>query len=86
MRIFFSVAVGMMHAVHDTVCTWIQERGPLCNKGKKVKESFPGFAHREHFMRHVAVQEKRLTEQGKEPVRKKKNQDDHTASKLFKNT
>lgn len=63
MRIFFGVAVSVVHAVHDGVSTRIEKRGTLSYKGKEVKETIPEPVHGEHFMRRIPMQEKCLTEE-----------------------
>lgn len=78
MRVFFGIAVGVVHAVEDGIGSGVQVRRALCDPGKYVKEFFPGFAHRKHFMRAIAVQEKCLSEQGKVPVSDEKQNNDHS--------
>jgi hypothetical protein len=70
----------MVHAVHDRISARIQEGRALEKKSGGVKESFPAFLHREHFVRRVTVQEKGLAEQGKEPVAEEKNKYRHIAT------
>jgi hypothetical protein len=41
MRIFFSIAVGMMHSMHNGVCPWNKKRRPLDKPCHQVKCFFP---------------------------------------------
>lgn len=77
MRVFLRIAVGMMHSVHDGIRARIQERRALADECEQVKCFFPERAGREHFVRRVPVQEKRLAEKRQEPVTQKENQDNH---------
>ena len=55
MGIFFGVAEGMVHAMHDSIGTRIQIRRPLSNNGEKIKEPFPEGGKLEHPVGSVAV-------------------------------
>ncbi len=61
-RVLLGIAVGMVHPVHDSIGARVQERRALCDKGEHIKEPFPEFAHRKHFMGAVTMQEERLAE------------------------
>ena len=54
-RVFFGIAIGMVHAVQDRVGPRVQEGGALAEKSEPVKELFPEFIHLKHLMRCVAV-------------------------------
>ena len=69
MGILFRVAVGVMHPVQDGISPGVQKGRALGQKGQAIKEPFPEFIHLKHLMRGIAVQEERLREQGKEPMR-----------------
>jgi hypothetical protein len=60
MRIFFGIAVGVVHPVEDSVGAGIEKRGTLGHKGERVEEPLPEFIHLEHLVRSIAVQEKCL--------------------------
>lgn len=77
MRIFFSIAVSMVHAVHDGIRPGIQEAGALCNERAGIKEPFPPLAHGKHFMGSIAMKEKGLEEQRKKPMANKKYNNRH---------
>ena len=77
MRILFCITIGMVHTVHDGICTWIEKRGSLSYEGGEIEKSLPALAHREHFVGSVTVQEKSLEEQGDEPVAEKEYKNRH---------
>lgn len=63
MRVFFGIAVGVMHTVHNGIRSWIEKRGTLSNKREQVKETIPESVHGEHLMGCITMQEKCLTEE-----------------------
>jgi len=63
MRVFISIAEGVMHTVHNSIGTRVQEGRTLHKKGEKIKEPFPSFRHGELFVRSIAVVEKGLAEE-----------------------
>jgi len=74
MWIFFGVAVGVVHAVHNGISPRIQKRRTLRNKGYQVEIAFPEFRHCKHFVGCIAVQKECLAEQGNEPVQKNESE------------
>ena len=60
MRIFFGIAVGVVHPVEDGVGAGVEKRGTLGNKGKSVEKSLPEFVHLEHLVGRIAMQEECL--------------------------
>jgi hypothetical protein len=79
MRVFFGVAVCVVHPVHHRIGTGIQKRGTLCDEREKIKEALPEFVHDKHFMRRIPVQKKCLTEERKKPMEKKKDRYCHSS-------
>jgi len=77
MRVFWGVGIGVVHTVQNGICARRQERRTLANVSEKEKEFFPERVHREHFMRWITVQVKRLHKKGKVPVNYKKQDNDH---------
>lgn len=73
MRIFFGIAICVVHPVHHCIGTGIQKRGALCNECEKIKEALPEFVHGKHLMRCIPVQEKCLTEKRKKPMDEEKD-------------
>ena len=55
MRIFFGVAEGMVHAMHDSIGARLQIRRSLSNNGEEIKEPFPEGGKLEHPGGSVAV-------------------------------
>ena len=60
MRIFFRIAVGVVHPVEDGVGAGVEKRGALGNEGKRVEEFLPELIHLKHLVGRIAVQEKCL--------------------------
>lgn len=85
-RVFFRIAVGMVHTVQYSIRSWVQEGRTLRQKSHKVEKSFPALAHGKHLVRCVPVLKKGLTEERKKPMRKKKNKDNHRYLNLINNT
>ena len=54
-----------------------QVRRTLADKSEYKKESFPEFAHYEHFMGGISVQKESLAKQREVPMGKKESYDDH---------
>ena len=72
MRVFFCVAVRMMHPVHDRIRPRIQERRTLCDEREEVEEFFPERIHRKHLVRCITVKEKGLCKKRQEPMSEEK--------------
>lgn len=62
MRVFWCIAVRMVHAVQDSVCSGGKVRTALSNPGENVKKFFPELTHYKHLMGSIPVQKKTLTE------------------------
>jgi hypothetical protein len=77
MRVFFGIAVSVMHPVKDGVCPGIKERRSLRDKCKEVKKALPGFTHAEHFVGGVPVQKEGLAKKRKEPMCQEETEDVH---------
>lgn len=77
MWVFFRIAVGVVHAVHDRIGAGIEKGGTLADESEEIKEFFPEWGHPEHFVGCIAVQEKGLAEQGEEPVGQEKPENRH---------
>jgi hypothetical protein len=60
-RVFFGIAVSMVHSVKNCISARRKERRALRKPGKDIEEFFPKFVHVEHFMSAVTVQEEGLT-------------------------
>lgn len=60
MRIFFSVCISMVQAVHNGVCLRAHVRGALCDVSKDKEEAFPAFAHAKGAVRGIPVLEEGL--------------------------
>lgn len=77
MRIFFGIAIGMVHAVQNRIGTWIQKTGALENKSHGIKNLFPKIVEGKHFMGCIPMEEKRLEKEGEEPVANQENKNNH---------
>jgi len=77
MRVLIGIAECMVIPVHGGIGVRVKKRRTLADIGKDIKEPFPEFVHAEYFMRSIAVQEKCLAEQGKEPMPYKEKKDIH---------
>jgi hypothetical protein len=66
--VFFGVAKGMVHTVHNGIRPRHQKRGALHKPGEQVKHFFPRSAYRVHLMRRITVQEKRVKKQRQKPM------------------
>jgi hypothetical protein len=62
MRVLIRIAIGVMHAVHYGIRTWIKKGRALNKKSEKIKKPLPAFAHGKLFVRSIAVIEKGLAE------------------------
>ncbi len=69
MRVFFRVAICMVHPMQDTIRSGTQIRRTLPDIGEDVKKLLPISVHREHFMGCIPMQKKALTEKRKVPMR-----------------
>lgn len=83
MRIFWSIRIGMMHSVQNSVGSRRQVRTSLPNPGKEVKKLFPEFAHHKHLMSGVSMKKEALAEQGEVPVQQKEDYYNHLLIGLF---
>lgn len=59
-RVFFRVAIRMVHPMQNGVCPGVEEGGALGDKGKGIKEPLPELIHSKHLMRRVPMQEESL--------------------------
>jgi hypothetical protein len=73
MRIFFGIAVSMMHAVHNRIRPWYQVRRSLRKPRHKIKSSFPVFGCGKHFMRSKTMEKKGMKKQREKPMAEKEN-------------
>lgn len=77
MRVLVGITKRMMVSMHSGIGIRVKEGRTLTDISKDIKEPLPEFIHAEYLMRSIAVQEKCLAEQGKEPMPYKKNKDIH---------
>lgn len=76
-RVFLSVTEGMVHPVKHGISSWTQIRRTLRNISECIEKPLPKFAHREHFMGGITMQEKGLAEQGQIPMPNERGQYNH---------
>lgn len=69
MRVFFRIAIRVVHAVQNGIGSGVEVGRALHHPGEDVEKALPAFAHGEHLVRCVAVQEKSLTKKRKVPVK-----------------
>ena len=60
MRIFFRVAIGVVHPVENGIGSWIKKGRALGKEGKAVEKPLPELIHSEHLMRSIPMQEESL--------------------------
>ena len=75
MRIFFGVAVHMVHAVHHSIGPWNQKGRSLNKPGTYIKNTLPVLADMVHFMGSIPVQKKGMKKQGQKPMGAEKQED-----------
>lgn len=63
MRVMFSIAKLMVHAVHNAISPWDQVRRALEKPGAEIKHTLPSFARIIHLVRSISMQEKCMKEQ-----------------------
>ena len=76
-RVAGGIAEGVVHPVQHRIGAGAEVRRPLRDVRQGVEKTLPEFAHREHFMRRVTMQEERLAEQRQIPVSDKGGQYNH---------
>lgn len=62
MRIFFAVAIGVVHTMHDRIRAGHEVRRSLHKPCKKIDCLFNPFARSIHLMRSKPVKKKRMKE------------------------
>ena len=58
--VLLRIAVGMMHAMQDSIGPGIQKGRPLRNESEAVEESLPELIHFKHLVRAISMQEECL--------------------------
>lgn len=61
-RVFWGVAVRMVHPVEHRIGPRGEVRTSLTDPGKYVEESFPEFGHGKHLVGSIPVKEEALAE------------------------
>lgn len=75
MRVFFRIAVSMMHSVQNGITTRAEERGSLRDVCQKKEEPFPKTGHGKHLVRGITMQKEALAKQRQIPMQNEEDED-----------